>query len=85
MSIGKLGSRGSLTLETCNGARKTRHIIDEKFHEAAEALRKDESENFHVLEAGCWNHLRNVWLGGMKNAFYTLLGNTLMEELYEID
>ena len=84
MSIGKLGSRGSLTLETCNGARKTRHIIDEKFHEAAEALRKDESENFHVLEAGCWNHLRNVWLGGIIKAMYILLGNKMREELYEI-
>ena len=68
-----------------NGVRKTLCIIVEQVNEAAEYLRKDDSDCIRVLEVGCWNHLRNVWLGGMKNAFYTLPGNTLMEELYEID
>ena len=60
MNIGKLGSRGVFMSDTCNGARKTYRLIVEKVHEAAEDLRKYDSDNIHVLEVDCWNQLRNV-------------------------
>ena len=41
MDIGKFGSGGALTSDTCNGSRKMHCLIAEKVHEAAEALRKD--------------------------------------------
>ena len=80
MNIGKLGSGGALSLDTCNGARKTCHIIVKKVHESVEALHKDNSDEIRVLKVDCWNHLRNVWLGGMKKALSTLLGNTMRKE-----
>ena len=81
MNIGKLGSGSDLTSETCNGEMKTRRIIVDKLNEAVEDLRRDDSNDICFLEVDCWNHLRNVWLGGMKYALSLLLGNTLREEL----
>ena len=49
-------------------------LIVDQVHEAAEAFCKDESDDIRVLEVCCWNHLQNMWLGGTKNALYTLLG-----------
>ena len=77
MNIGKLESYGALTSGTYTGARKMRRLIVEKNFEVAEALRKDDSDDIHVLEVDCWNHLRNFWLGGMTNPLSTLLCNTL--------
>ena len=74
-----------MTSDTCNGARKTCHIIVEQVHEAVKDLRKDNFDDIRVLEFYFWNHLRNVWLGGMTKTLSTLLGNSIREELYEID
>ena len=63
MNIDKLGSGITLTSLTSNGARKTRRIIVDQVHDPAEALRKDESDDIHVLEVDRWGHHRNVWLG----------------------
>ena len=60
MNIGKLGSDGALMSDTCNGARKTHHLIAEKVHEAAKYLRKDDSYEIRILEVDYWNCLRNV-------------------------
>ena len=46
---------------------------------------KDESDEIRVLDVYCWDHLRNVWLGGMTKSLSTLLGKTMREELYDID
>ena len=63
MNIGKFGRGGALTSDTCNGKRKISRIIIEKFHEAAEYLRKDNSDDIRILEVCCWNYLINMWLG----------------------
>ena len=49
----KLVSGGDLLSYTCNGARKTRSIIVEQVHKAADDLDKDDSDDIHVLEVGC--------------------------------
>ena len=77
INIGKLGSGGDLTSYTCNGESTTRHLIFEKVHETVETFRQDESDDIRVLEVDCWNHLRNVWIGGMKKALSNLIGNTM--------
>ena len=38
MNIEHFGCGGALTLETCNGARKTRHIFFKQVNEAVEVL-----------------------------------------------
>ena len=81
----KLVSNSYLTSDTYNGVRKTHSLIVEKVHEAAKYFHKDDSDDIRILEVDCWNHLRNVWLGGIKNALYALLGNILREGLYGID
>ena len=85
MNIGKLGIGGALTSDTCNGAGKTLRLIVEQGYEAAEALRKDEYYYIRVLAVDFWNQLRNVWPGGTTKELYTLLGNTMREELDEIN
>ena len=77
MNIGKFGRGGALMSDTCNGERKTHRLIAEKVHEAAEDLRKDDSDDIRILEVDYWNYLRNVWLGDMTNSLFTLLGNTM--------
>ena len=85
INIGKLGSGSAFTSDKCNGARKTHRIIIEEFHEAEEALRKDDSDHIRVLEVDCWNHLRNLWLVGITKALSTLLVSTIRGGLNEID
>ena len=79
MNICKLGIRVDLKSDTCNGVRKTRRIVVEQVHEAAEALRKDESDYIRVLEVDCCNHLINVCLGGMTKSLSNLLDYTLRD------
>ena len=62
-----------------NGVRKTLCIIVEQVNEAAEYLRKDDSDCIRVLEVGCWNHLRNLCLGGITKSLSTLIGSTMRE------
>ena len=81
MNINKLGIGGDLMSDTCNGARKTQRLIDEQVHKAAEALRKYESDDIRVLEVGCWNHIRNLYLRGMTKKLSTLPENTIRKEL----
>ena len=39
----------------------------------------------NVLEVDCWNHLRNVWLGGMTKALSIHLRGILLNDLDNID
>ena len=82
MNIGKLSRGGLITSDTCNAARKTRRIIVSKISEAATELRK---EGVNVLEVDCWNHLRNVWLGGMTKALSSHLRGILLNDLDNIE
>ena len=82
MDIGKLSSGGGLNSDTCNAARKTRRILVSKIKEAATELNR---ECGNVLEVDCWNHLRNVWLGGMTKALSSYLRNILINDLDSID
>ena len=85
MNIGKLGSIGALTSDTCNGEIKTCRLIVDQVYEALESLCKDNYDEIRVLEVDCWNPLRNMWLGGMTKALSTSLGNKMREKLDEID
>jgi hypothetical protein len=84
MSISKLAKGGLLTSDTCNTARKIRLLLCEKIEEAAREKGLPEDE-INVLEGDCWNHLRNVWLGGMIKCLNKYLNTALQDELEAID
>jgi hypothetical protein len=82
MNIGKLGSGGAVTSDTSNGARKTRRLLVEIITEAVQEMSNDDVT---VNEVDCWNHLRNLWLGGMTKALSRDLNIALKDDLDEID
>ena len=82
MDIGKLSSGGGLKSGTCNAARKTRRILVSKISEAATEMNR---ECGNVLEVDCWNHLRNVWLGGMTKALSSYIRNIMINDLDSIN
>eukprot|EP00957_Ditylum_brightwellii_P203366 15334324-Ditylum_brightwellii.AAC.1 len=50
------------------------------------AIEKGMSENkINVLENNCWNHLCNIWLGGMTKSLEKYLSIALKDELEVID
>ena len=82
MNIGKLSCGGTVNSDTCNAARKTRRLIVTKIEEAEIELNR---AGANVLEIDCWNHLRNVWLGGMIKALSSFLQEMLINDLDSID
>ena len=84
MSISKLAKGGLLTSDTCNTARKIRLLLCEKIEEAAREKGLPEDE-INMLEGDCWNHLRNVWLGGMIKCLNKYLNTALQDELEAIN
>ena len=76
LSISKM-SGGVINTDTCNAALKTRRILIESIQEI--------SEGNPVYECDCWNHLRNVWLGGMSKQLTAFLNIYLKELLSKFD
>ena len=84
MNIGKLGSGGAVTSDTCNSARKSRRLLVDCIEEAARDTNPDNLNN-HVIAVDCYNHLQNVWLGGMIKVLSTYLKEKLSDGLEYID
>ena len=82
MNIGKLGSGGAVTSDTCNAALKTSRLLEEAIVTAAKEMGNEEPA---VLQIRCWNHLRNVWVGGMTKKLSARLNDELHDELKAID
>ena len=82
MNIGKLGSGGAVTSDTCNAALKTSRLLEEAIVTAAKEMGNEEPA---VLQIRCWNHLRNVWVGGMTKKLSAHLNDVLHDELKAID
>ena len=82
IDFGKLSQGGGMTSDTCNAARKTRRLVVANVIKAAEEMSTD---NICVLEVDCWNHLQNVWLGGMSKALSAFLNEHLTNYLEHID
>jgi len=89
MNIGKVGG-GAASTDTANPARKQeRRLLCNVITKAAADLLQipisSDDPRLHVLEVDCFNHLRNVWLGGMSKALTKALKVTLKDELDAID
>jgi hypothetical protein len=89
MNIGKLGGTGAASTDTAAPARKQRRLLCAAVAQAAAEWHEIDPESsdqrLHVLEIDCWNHLRNVWLGGMAKALAGHLKTELKDELEAID
>ena len=76
LKLTQLAKHEWLMTDICNTAQKFRNLL----HEVIEAetneniMTEDES---YIYEADCWNHLRNVWIGGV----FIKLGQHLAEVL----
>ena len=84
MNIHKLSSGGAITSDTCNAARKTSRILKESIEQAAITIQKT-NDDISIVQVSCWNHLRNIWLGGMTKALSSYLNELLSDDLQHID
>ena len=82
VTISKLHNEGAVSSDTCNSARKIRQLLVKSIEDAAVLLSVDETI---ILDIDSWNHLRNVWLGGMAKALSKYLKLHLCEDLEYID
>ena len=91
MNIGKLGGRGAASTDTAPAARKQRRLLCEAVAKAAaewhslNPVDEADDQRLRCLEIDCYNHLRNVWLGGMAKKLTARLKATLHDELEAID
>ena len=90
MNAGKLGG-GAASTDTAAAARKSRRLLCEAIAKAAadwhelDPLVDFADQRLHCLEVDCYNHLRNVWLGGMAKALTARLKEELHDQLEAID
>ena len=82
INISKLGASEALTSNICNSARRTRRLLLNSITDASNNLGKRKGI---ILEVDCWNHLRNIWLGGLTKALSGYLRNILQNYLDHID
>ena len=83
LCISRLGLKSFTTTDTCATARKLRRILNESIKQIA--LEKGLSEEeVMVFEADCWQHLRNVWFGGVSSALSEHLREVLADDLIEL-
>ena len=66
MNIGKLGSGGAATADTCNVARKTMRLLSDKIIKSAESMNYSDTL---VIPVDCWNHMRCIIIAGGTNAW----------------
>ena len=86
LCIGKLGNSGAVTTDTCNPAMKLGRLLEDKILVAAAAMRGDSGASAgRVLKVDCYNHLRNVWFGGMTKSMSGFLTSAMRGELEAID
>eukprot|EP00957_Ditylum_brightwellii_P103225 7867580-Ditylum_brightwellii.AAC.1 len=84
MNIAKLASECAVIVDTCNGTQKTRCLLKNVIDDTAKAQEVSDEE-VTVLEVDCWNHLCNVWLGGMTKALSKCLNSSLKGDLESIN
>ena len=73
---------GTVNTDTCNAARKIQRILVSSIANAADDLNVSR-RNF--LEVDCWNHLRNVWLGGITKKLSIFLRDSMSSKIDCID
>ena len=80
MCISKFAKGGLLTTDGCNTAQKVRRLLKDSIEVAAREKGLSDNEIL-VLEVDCWNHLRNVWLGGVTKHLDSYWNMALKESL----
>ena len=83
LCISRLGLKSFTTTDTCATARKLRRILNTSIQQIAQEKGLSEDEVI-VFEADCWQHLRNVWFGGVSSAVSSYLREVLADDLNEL-
>ena len=78
--LAKFSDGGVVMTDTCDAARKFRRRFIEHIKSVAEE-RGVERKDIHVHGADCWQHLRNVWVGGVINQLSERLSEILDSDL----
>ena len=83
LCISRLGLKSFTTTDTCATARKLRRILNESIQEIAKEKGLS-ADQIMIFEADCWQHLRNVWFGGVSAAVSEHLREILADDLKEL-
>ena len=84
LCITKMADHGTITTDTCNGARKIARLLKSAIEEKCVANDMTEDQ-IYIFVLDCWNHLRNVWIGEMNKALSKYLADLMREDLDLID
>ena len=78
-----LANVGMVSTDTCNTARKTRHLLCKAIRMVTieQGFRE---ESINVMENDCWNHLHNVCFGAVIKELSSHLDEVLKDDLSEI-
>jgi hypothetical protein len=83
LTLAKLANDAMVSTDTCNTARKTRHLLCKAVRTVAieQGFRE---ESINVMENDCWNHLCNVCFGAVIKELSSHLDEVLKDNLIEI-
>ena len=84
LCITKMADHGTITTDTCNGARKIARLLKSAIEEKCVANDMTEDQ-IYIFVLDCWNHLRNVWIGEMNRVLSTYLADLMRKDLDHID
>ena len=78
LTLSKLAKEGFTMTDTCSTTQKIQRLISEAIDDIAskEGLSPDEIK---VRQSHCWQHLRNVWFGGVSKVLNASLVNRLSD------
>ena len=78
LTLAKLAKEGFTMTDTCSTAQKIQRLIGQAIDDIAkkEGLSADE---INVRQSHCWQHLRNVWFGGVSKVLNASLLNRLSD------
>ena len=77
LCITKMADHGTITTDTCNGARKLARLLKLAIKEKCEANDNMTDDQINIFVLDCWNHLRNVWIGEMNRVLSKYLADLM--------
>lgn len=83
LTLAKAAKKGIIMTDTCNTTCKLRRLLIEQIKAIAkeEGMSSDQSATF---EGDCWQHLHNIWFGGMVKQLSKTLATILEDDISKI-
>ena len=83
LCVSRLGLKSFTTTDTCATAMRLLRILNDSIQEIAKEKGLS-TDQIMVFEADCWQHLRNVWFGGVSAAVSGHLREILTDDMKEL-